>query len=371
MKWVFAPARKAFSDVRRDWDELNKSRGNHILLDSIFVESALKYFGDDSVLLGIRRDPRRPGLAMVSRRAFGSWETFQPSQSPLGFLLLPAKTPADDLAELTRALPGFALQVGVLQQDPDYAMVSRGTEDQRFEFLDYIETGKIVLTGTFDEYWKARSINLRHKVSRLRRRLAEKNHKPELSTLRNPADVKDALRAYAALESKGWKSQTGTAITLDNAQGLFYQEILERFGANGETTIYQYRVGDTVIATDLCLVRGDILYVLKTTYDEEWREYSPAILMREEITKQLFEEGRVRTLEFYGRVMDWHRQWTSSTRIMYHVNYFRGPWVRSLKALVKSRRSKQPDAAGASAAATAGGADNNKTAGPNLQESAK
>jgi Acetyltransferase (GNAT) domain len=336
MKWSFAPARKCFEEARSRWDELNASRGNHILLDSLFADCALRHFADDEVQLGIKDDSRQPALAIVKKERRGTWQTFQPSQAPIGFIVFPARCEVPgELAALIRSLPGYALQLSVLQQDPDYSMVPRSLDGPQFESLDYIETGRVTLAGTFDDYWKARSINLRHKTARLRRRMAERAYLPELIALRNSADVVGALKIYAELESKGWKSGLGTAVTAENAQGLFYRELLEQFCARREAVIYQFRVSERVIATDLCLQREDMLVVLKTTYDESWKEYSPAILMREEIVKQIFREGQVRRIEFYGRVMDWHKQWTDNIRTMYHVNCFRSPWVRSLKSLAK------------------------------------
>src|SRR5712672_3420823 len=154
MKWVFAPARKVFEQFRGRWDQLNAARGNHILLDSIFVDCALRHFGDDSVVLGVKNDPRQPGLGIFKRKGIGFWETFQPSQAPLGFLLFPKEIEVQrEMNALICSLPGYAVQLSVLQQDPDYAMVP-ALKHQRFERVNYIETARIELAGTFERYWK-------------------------------------------------------------------------------------------------------------------------------------------------------------------------------------------------------------------------
>jgi hypothetical protein len=59
--------------------------------------------------------------------------------------------------------------------------------------------------------------------------------------------------------------------------------------------------------------------------------------MREEATRGLFESGKIRRIEFYGRVMEWHLRWTEQVRTMYHVNYYRWPGLRRLHALLESR----------------------------------
>ena len=62
--------------------------------------------------------------------------------------------------------------------------------------------------------------------------------------------------------------------------------------------------------------------------------------MREEAVQRLFDEGRFKRLEFYGRVMEWHLRWTDEVRTMYHVNYYRWPGLRRLHAMLEKRRNE-------------------------------
>ena len=149
-----------------------------------------------------------------------------------------------------------------------------------------------------------------------------------------PGDVAQAIRDYATLESRGWKAGQGTAVAEDNPQGRFYREVFEYFCARGEARIYQLLLDGKVAATDLCLLRNRMMIVLKTTYDEALDDVSPAFLMREDMLRQLFDDSQVHSIEFYGRVMDWHTRWTDEIRTIYHINCFRRPWVPSLKKLV-------------------------------------
>ena len=76
--------------------------------------------------------------------------------------------------------------------------------------------------------------------------------------------------------------------------------------------------------------------VLKTTYDETISNLSPAFLLREEEIRQHFGEKRIRRVEFFGKVMDWHMQWTREARMLYHVNVNRFPWLARLRARWRS-----------------------------------
>jgi len=333
MSWEFQSGMNGFEKARRDWDSLNRSCGNHILLDSAFVAALLRWFPNKHVKLGIDNGPNRGMLLLLQRRP-GFWETFQPSQAPIGLILLEhSDSRVARLREITRKLPGYALQLSILQQDPDHTSLSVDEVESGLERIEYIRTARITLNGTFDEYWQKRGTKMRYNVNSRRRRAAQKGHTLELVTLRAERDVPDAIREFGRLESCGWKGRDGTAVTADNNQGRFYREVFEYFCARGEGVVYQLKMDGTVVASDLCLVRGGMMVLLKTSYDEQLDEFSPAFLMREDILRRLYAERQIRTVEFYGRAMEWHTRWSEEIRTMFHLNFLRHSWIKTLKKL--------------------------------------
>jgi hypothetical protein len=334
--WKFKPGSKYFKDVSKDWDSLNNARGNHILLDSRLVSALLEFFGTPDVLLGIEGESIPSGMALVINKGRGVWETFQPSQAPLGLLVLGyADTDGAGIAKLVKQLPGQAMELSVLQQDPDHSSFPQIPARPEIENQDYIRTAKVQVSRTFEEYWRLRGSNLRHNLSRQRRRIEEKGLRFEVIAHRCPEQVAQCIDEYAELESKGWKVETGTAITADNAQGKFYRRIFEQFSAAGEAVIYQLLLDGKVAACDLCLIRGGMMVILKTTYDEAIQNCSPTQLMRQEMMKQIFAAGEIHTIEFYGRLMDWHTKWTDQVRTMFHVNCFRHKSILSMRRVWK------------------------------------
>lgn len=332
MTWRFQPANGGFEDAQEEWDLVNRARGNHILLDSGFVSPLLRQFANGNVTLATRDDAPRRGMALLVRKGLGLWETFQPAQAPIGlFLLEHTDSTGDELREIARKLPGHTLQLSILQQDPEYTSTPLEQGQREFERLEYIRTARITLSGTFEEYWQKRGTNLRHNINRRRRRAAEQGLSSKLVARRAPEEVAVAISEYGRLESSGWKGRDGTAVAPDNAQGRYYREVFEHFCARGEGVIYQLLLGDRVAASDLCLIRDGMMIVLKTAYDESLNDFSPALLMREQILRELYSQGQVRVVEFYGRVMEWHTRWSEESRAMYHINFFRHHWVRSLK----------------------------------------
>ncbi|MCI0417940.1 MAG: GNAT family N-acetyltransferase [Acidobacteria bacterium] len=342
MRWKFScGTTKGFREVRKEWDSINRFRGNHILLDSGFVEPLIRHFGGgQDLVLGMNDSSC---MALLNRSSQGRWTTFQPSQSPLGLIV--SKQPdahGDELVELLQDLPGFVLQLSVTQQDPEYAVFLRGNEPAHIETLDYIQTARLPLIGAFEDYWQSRGKNLRHNLSRQRRRIEEKRGVLELVAERTASNMGACIREYGRLESEGWKGTKGTAVSEGNSQGGFYREILEHFCRQGEGIVYQLKLDGKVIASDLCLCRNGMLVVLKTAYDESIEGVSPALLLRQECVRQSYEEKQIRLIEFYGKVRDWHTKWTNDFRIMYHINVFRNRWLARSRKLIKRCLSSRP-----------------------------
>ena len=336
MKWTLQPCER-IADGR--WEALHARMKASPMLALDFVAPLLTEFASGRELLAICTfDGRTVAMAIVVQRGRGAWATFQPAQAPIGLWLQ-----EDDLdvaallGSLMRALPGMPLVFGLTQCDPD--LLTRPTDSDQLRTMDYIDTARITLHGSFDEYWNARGKNLRSNLKKQRTRLEKDGVQLRMEIVRDCAAMADGVADYARLESAGWKAGGGTAVSMANAQGRYYRTMMEGFGRRGAGSIYRYYFDEQLVAVDLCIEDAAQVIVLKTTYDESVpKSLSPTLLMREEAMRQLFDEGRLQRLEFYGKVMEWHTRWTDEVRTVYHINYYRWPALGRLHALWQSRR---------------------------------
>lgn len=312
---------------RDAWRALNARSFRSPVLDPDFIEPLLQIFGRGNERLAICGDPQRPrAMGLITTRKPGAWETFQPDQAPIApWLVEPDLALEPLLAGLLRRASKIGLLVGITQQDP--SLVPRPANTRYLRTLDYIQTARIPVTGDFESYWAQRGKNLRHNLRRQHNRLTKEGLHAQLEILQAPDEMVDAVADYGRIESAGWKAQAGTAVHPDNAQGRFYKEMLGRFAQRGQAFVFRYRLNGQVAAMDLCVLHDGILVILKTAYDENQGSYSPALLMREATFRWIFARNDVRTIEFYGRVMDWHRKWADDVRTMYHVNLYRWPFL--------------------------------------------
>lgn len=338
--WTLYPAAQ-FPQFADDWRALAQVCAAPPALAPEFVAPLLECFGDPRAVLACCRDAAAPGappLAMgVLVPAGRGWSTLQPAQAPLGLWL--QQTGSDTgvlLGGLLRALPGWPALVSLTQLDPD--LVPRRADGGSLRTLDYIETARVTVQGSFDDYWQARGKNLRANLKKQRARLERDGVALRLEAVRDPAAIDAAVADYARLEAAGWKAGGGTAVAPGDRQSRFYGAMLRAFAHQDGACVWRYWYGERVAAMDLCIEQAGCLIVLKTTYDEALAEgSSPALLMREEATRALFASGRYKRIEFYGRVMEWHLRWTQEIRLLYHVNYYRWPLLARAHAALRAR----------------------------------
>ena len=219
--------------------------------------------------------------------------------------------------------------------------ISRPGTSEKFSTLDYIQTAWVDIAGEFDDYWMVRGKNLRQNMKKQRNKLAAEGVELSLDMIRDAASVGEAIRQYGILETASWKSGEGTAVSLDNDQG----PILQRPCSSTSATRGAASSTATALASRwqrwiLCIESGDVLVILKTAYDGSNKSLSPAFLMREAQFQRLFAEKKIRRVEFFGKIMEWHTRWTDHSRTLYHANVFRHAWLPKLLALRTRARTR-------------------------------
>nr|WP_316639077.1 GNAT family N-acetyltransferase [uncultured Roseateles sp.] len=333
------------SDWAQHWDRLNAQRGDLPFLGAYAITSALEAFGtgQERLLCG-HAGGDLVAMFLLAPCGLARWQTFQPSQIPLGAWVAAPGLAIEQLARsLIKGPLRTCLALSITQLDPRFS--PRAPDTAAGASGDYIETGWIDIDGSFQAYWEARGKNLRQNLRKQRNKLAAEGVALEMRVLQAVGDVAPALARYGRLESSGWKASQGTAIHPDNQQGRFYQALFEHAARQGEALIYEYTFDGKPVAMDLCLLRQGQLIVLKTTYDEAIKSFSPAFLLREEELQHYFSGQQIKRIEYYGRLMEWHTRWTDQKRTLYHLTCYRYGWLKSLATKYRQRLAARQSAA--------------------------
>ncbi len=326
--WKTYPASE-FDAHKMIWDELNNQKFNSPLLSSIFVSLLIKHFGVGSEILAIATVDSKPVAAtVIKKKSIFSWQTFQPSQAPIGLWISNHFSIEQLVNSLQKTLSPFCLLLDITQIDPD--MYARTEKSSRSRTMDYIETARITISSNFEDYWNDRGKNLRSNLKKQRNKLTKENIEVKLECINTPNEIDIAIINYGELEASGWKNKKGTAVRVDNAQGKFYRDLIRALSGQNEARIYAYKFNEKIVAIDLCINNKDQIIILKTTYDESFKNLSPALLLKQDYFKEIFETN-FKVIEFYGRLMEWHTKWSKEIRILYHQDFVRSAILNRLR----------------------------------------
>ena len=320
------------------WDVLNERlhRG-HPLLDSAFVGGLVKSFGDGEQHLCIcTSDGADVAMGIFQRHSAGVWCSFAPSQAQIGPLLLPD---VDLLSGLFAALPGMVNAIELLCVDPRYG----GSHMPRrlpATMVRHAVTMSIPLTGAFEDYWGGRSKNLRHNLRRHARRASETVGTLTSKALTAPADIDAAVLRYAALEGRGWKGREGTALGSTAEQLGFYRALMAHHAKRGQALVHELWAQDSIAASRLLIAQGGMIVILKTTFDEEHRDWAPGRLQLHGVVRDLFARSPGSTLDFYTNASADQLAWAREERTIVHLTVFPDRWRLGASSVMKMVRQR-------------------------------
>lgn len=327
-RWRLHSLNRSLDGFTVPWDGLNQDLlAGHPMLDSRFVDSMLRHFGDGSEkLCELERDGKPAGALILRPEKPGVWTSFLPGQAQVAPMIL--AEPAG-LSRLLPSIPGLVGQVDLLCQDPDFSPAFEcGEIPHRRQ--PHALTMSVSLQGDFDSYWAQRPKNLRASLRTRENRLARDGLEPRLVRLERPDEMRGAVERFAALEQAGWKGREGTAVGRGDAQSRFYTEVMEKFAGTGQAVAYEYWLGGRLAASQLAISTGPMLVLLKTSYDEELAQYSPGRLLLREVIRDGFSRNPGGIIEFYTNANQDQLAWATEQRWIEHVSLYRSAGVERL-----------------------------------------
>jgi CelD/BcsL family acetyltransferase involved in cellulose biosynthesis len=343
--WSIIPLQKSLGPYKEIWDGLNAGLyASNPYFDSHFVEPLLNCFASGQERLCIhRRAAEIDGLLIVTPSRMGKWSLFIPAQAQIVPILV---RHAGDMQKLIHALPGLSLGLALPCQDPLCSPSFASLRTLLWGPVHHAHTMSVRLDGAFEDYWDARSANLRKSVGRRLRKVRDAGLEIGLKRLTDTGDMQSAIARFGALESAGWKGRGGSAVHADNVQGRFYAEVMKRFAGCGRATIYELYFNDDLVAMQLCISSAGMLVLLKTTYDENCASLSPGRLLLRAFLEQEFAEKRVQEVEFYTNADNEQLAWATHQRWVSDYLLFRNrlSWVayQKMKRLKHGVHGKRP-----------------------------
>ncbi len=122
-----------------------------------------------------------------------------------------------------------------------------------------------------------------HHQQRTRRDIAKKSRRLA-RTIGDPKLVDhggdpDALDRYIALEAAGYKAGIGVAMATVPGETEWFREMCGRFAEAGRLHVLALEAGGHTLAMNVWIEAGEGLFMIKTSFDEDYSYYSPGLLL--------------------------------------------------------------------------------------------
>lgn len=103
-----------------------------------------------------------------------------------------------------------------------------------------------------------------------------------------PEQVKRRIEQFLILEQSGWKGLNGTAFLSRDCDTAFARMA---FAVNGQTIVDSLLLDGDPIAMSINMSNGSTLFTLKCAYDENYRKFSPGLVLEYLVVEEFFESG--------------------------------------------------------------------------------
>lgn len=328
----------ALEALAPEWDALARRGPGAMVADSLWVRSWCEGFlgegqlevhtlrrpadGRLHAVLPLRRDDG--GLASTRRSLFNAhhpyWGFAIDESSPemmRGLLAHLLQTHDADLVELQRLHRGGFICERLLDAASELGLRYHLVPDGADTFLRL---------GPWGELEPRLPGNVRKHVPRKLRRLREQGTVSFTVTSGGP-ELERELGECFELEEKGWKGERGSPIRACTATLRFYTRLAARSAAAGRFALYLLRLDGKIVAFEYCL-RGDgRIDLLKLSYDPEYAQVSPGLILRLLLLEREAGLGEISSYHM-GLPSEWKRQWATGQHPLCTLRIF----APSLKA---------------------------------------
>jgi len=142
------------------------------------------------------------------------------------------------------------------------------------------------------------SADSRGKLRRAEKRLQEQGRLAH-RVLRPGDDVAKWIDEFLRLEVAGWKGKRGSALACSEANRRFGVEVFTRAFERGRLVMVGLDLDGRPIARYSAFAAGEGAFVFKTAYDEEFRRFSPGILVELDMIRAFHERADLQWMDSF------------------------------------------------------------------------
>ena len=176
--------------------------------------------------------------------------------------------------------------------------------------------------NTFDDFYSKLSEKLRRNLKSIQLQLSNL-HGFEITIIKSEFSGHEDFKRFLDLELLGWKGQRGSAIASKKEFFDFFSGLTENLARGNFLELYFLTIEGKTIAAYMNVNFGKKCYLLKTTYDEDYKKYSPGQLILYFIFKDKITKGSFEEISFMSDY-EWQNRWNVEKDTYRDVSFYFG-----------------------------------------------
>lgn len=209
----------------------------------------------------------------------------------------------------TLDLPADSLNLPVLDKMCETNSISFSKKSD--SWLDHCI---IPVNGTWVDFLKSKNRNFKRRFKQLEQQLD--NHGDwQVLLFENEDGEEEAFQQIMAIEEASWKqnwrNQNGNSVDDDLLNVWSGSVFAVRKYPDFKRSVWFLELNGKPIAYTLVLQYKGTAYTCKTSYNKEYRRFSPGIYLKNVAIRDLFDSGKIKMIDFMTN-LPFHERWTST-----------------------------------------------------------
>jgi CelD/BcsL family acetyltransferase involved in cellulose biosynthesis len=172
----------------------------------------------------------------------------------------------------------------------------------------------IALEGSWQSYLASRSPNLRYKLRKRRRWLADELGEVSYRHYTQPDEVVAQLERTVEVHARRWRGQyTSTTYSSSPLARQFYARAAHTMAARGWVDLSTLEAGDRLLAFCLSFIRDRKLYYYLPAYDPELGRYAPSLALLAHLIETAYAQN-LAEVDFMLGEEAYKDQWATGSR---------------------------------------------------------
>jgi CelD/BcsL family acetyltransferase involved in cellulose biosynthesis len=193
---------------------------------------------------------------------------------------------------------------------------------------------RVRIAGTWEEYYKARSANLRKTVACGERRLAAMGEVTFEGCTGGP-ELRERFEEFCRVEAKGWKGRDGTAISCNQAALEFHESLMRSAEERGELRLFFLRIDGRAVACIEMIIQAREAFGIKMGRDEAFDKCAPGHILFKRVLEHFFRTRDAHTFDMMiggGTHGAYKARWATEKREYVTLRFFNPKTLRGMLA---------------------------------------